>query len=70
MNPNENNPNQQYETNQNQERGFLLVFVVLCCTAFILSFLLPAHWAMVLCRGVIGFLAVTYALGAWWLFRD
>ncbi len=66
----ESNPNQQYETNQNQERGFLLAFVMLCSLAFILSFLLPAHFAIVLCRVVIGFLAVAYALGAWWLFRD
>jgi len=67
---NETNPNQQNETNQNQERVFLLAFVILCCAAFILSFLLPARMAMVLCRIVIGFLAVTYALGAWWLFLD
>ena len=60
----------QNETNQNQERVFLLAFVILCCAAFVLSFLLPAHGAIILCRIVIGFLAVTYVLAAWWLFRD
>lgn len=60
----------QYETNQNQERIFLLAFVVLCCAAFVLSFLLPAHMALVLLRIVVGFLAVTYCVAAWWLFVD
>jgi hypothetical protein len=61
---------QQNETNQNSERKFLLVFVGLCGGAFILSFLLPAHAAIILCQVVLAFLFVTYVVAAWWLWLD
>jgi hypothetical protein len=61
---------QQNEINQDNERKFLWVFVALCGGAFVLSFLLPAHTSVVLCRIVLAFLAATYAFAAWQLWRD
>jgi len=61
---------QQNEINQDNERKFLLVFVGLCGGAFVLSFLLPAHPAIILCRVVLAFLFITYVVAAWWLWLD
>jgi hypothetical protein len=60
----------QNEKGANQERFFLLCFVVLCGAAVILSFLLPAHAALVLARCVIAFFGLTYLYASWELFRD
>ena len=61
---------QQNEINQDNERKFLFMFVGLCFGALILSFCVPSHTAIILCRIVLAFLGVVYAYAAWYLWLD